>query len=430
MDCGRFYFVYGYGGTGKTFLWRTLSASLRCEGKIVLNVASSGIASLFLPNGRTAHSKFKIPLNINEDSVCNLKQGSSLAKLVSRASLITWDEAPMLNKHCYEALDKSLKDILRYERSYKPNMAFAGKVVVLGGDFRQILPIIPMGSRQDIVQASINSSYLWDHCSVLNLTRNMCLASSDISEYNSEVNKFAKWLIQIGDGFADDSTDGESEVLIPDDMLINDTEVGFGELVHFVYPNIVSNLSHTNYFKERSILAPTLEVVNEVNNSIMSRLLMRLPPHQICLKEGVPVMLLRNIDQSNGLCNGTRIQVRRLGNHVIECIILTGDQTGRVVLIPRMDMIPNNDTLPFRFRRRQFSLIVSFAMTINKAQGQTLGIVGLFLLKPVFTHGQLYVALSRVKSKKCLGVLIQNNGTMPKGSTINVVFREIFNNIF
>ncbi|XP_016173448.1 uncharacterized protein LOC107615951 [Arachis ipaensis] len=125
MDLGGFYFVYGYGGTGKTFLYRTLSASLRCNGKIVLNVASSGIASLLLPNGRTAHSRFKIPLNINEDL----------------------DEASMLNKHCYKALNKSLKDILRFEKSYKPDMPFGRKVIVLGGDFRQILPVIPMGSR-------------------------------------------------------------------------------------------------------------------------------------------------------------------------------------------------------------------------------------------------------------------------------------------
>ncbi|RYR37712.1 hypothetical protein Ahy_A09g042589 [Arachis hypogaea] len=85
MDLGGFYFVYGYDGTRKIFLYRTLSASLRCNGKIVLNVASSGIASLLLPNGRTAHSRFKIPLNINEDLVCNIKEGSSLAKLLARA---------------------------------------------------------------------------------------------------------------------------------------------------------------------------------------------------------------------------------------------------------------------------------------------------------------------------------------------------------
>ncbi|XP_072060218.1 uncharacterized protein [Arachis hypogaea] len=80
--------------------------------------------------------------------------------------------------------------------------------------------------------------------------------------------------------------------------------------------------------------------------------------------DGILVMLLHNIDQSNGLCNGTRLQVRRLGNHVIECITLTGDKVGQVVLIPRMIMIPNNQALPFRFQRRQFPIIVSFAMTI------------------------------------------------------------------
>ncbi|XP_015973562.1 uncharacterized protein LOC107496743 [Arachis duranensis] len=113
-DRGGFFFLYGYGGTGKTFIWNTLSAYLRCGGNIVLNVASSGIASLLLPNGRTAHSRFKIPLSINEDSICNIKPGTPLCKLICKAKLIIWDEAPMLSKYCYEALDKSLKDILRF----------------------------------------------------------------------------------------------------------------------------------------------------------------------------------------------------------------------------------------------------------------------------------------------------------------------------
>ncbi|XP_015955005.1 uncharacterized protein LOC107479378 [Arachis duranensis] len=145
-----------------------------------------------------------------------------------------------------------------------------------------------------------------------------------------------------------------------------------------------------------------------------------LPPHQLTLKVGVPVMLLRNIDQSNGLCNGTRLQVRKLGNHVVECMTLTGNKVGQVVIIPRMDMIPTNQGLPFRFQRRQFPIIVSFAMTINKSQGQTLITVGLYLPRPVFSHGQLYVALSRVKSKNGLRVLIQNNKCKVATSTINV----------
>ncbi|XP_057760409.1 uncharacterized protein LOC130980779 [Arachis stenosperma] len=180
-----FFFLCGYGGTGKTFIWRTLSAYLRSGGNIVLNVASSGIASLLLPNGRTAHSRFKIPLSINEDSICNIKQGTPLSKLI-----------------------------------YLP---FGGKVVLLGGDFRQILPAIPMGSHQDIVQASISSSYLWQFCTVLKLSKNMRLTAGGTIEVDNDLKEFAQWLIQIGDGLAGNSTDGESEVVIPKDILINDT---------------------------------------------------------------------------------------------------------------------------------------------------------------------------------------------------------------
>ncbi|CAH9104480.1 unnamed protein product [Cuscuta epithymum] len=82
--CGGVFFLYGHGGTGKTYLWRTLSAAIRSRGEIVLNVASSGIASLLLPGGRTAHSRFAIPLNVTEDSTCNIKHGSPLARLLEQ----------------------------------------------------------------------------------------------------------------------------------------------------------------------------------------------------------------------------------------------------------------------------------------------------------------------------------------------------------
>ncbi|XP_016199191.1 uncharacterized protein LOC107640155 [Arachis ipaensis] len=142
-----FFFVYGYGGTEKTFLWNLMSAEIRSRGDIVLNIASSGIASLLLPNGRMAHSRFKIPLNITEDSLCNIKPGSLQAMMLLKAKLIIWDEAPMVSRYCYEALDKCLGDIMRFSPTYNKDLPFVGKVVVLGGDFRQILPIISRESR-------------------------------------------------------------------------------------------------------------------------------------------------------------------------------------------------------------------------------------------------------------------------------------------
>ncbi|XP_015954271.1 uncharacterized protein LOC107478650 [Arachis duranensis] len=362
-DICDFFFVYGSGGTRKTFLWNALFTSIRSKGYIVLNVASSGIVALFLPNRRTAHSRFKVPLNVNQDSI---------------------------------SLDKCFKDVLHFDHGYNPNTLFGGKVVVLGSEFRQILPVIPRGSREEIV---------------LQLTKNMRLGCDPQDIHNVQLEKFADWLLQIGDGLFGDSIDGESVIRIPDNLLLNIESPGLHDLVLFVYPDILLHTSSVDYFKDMSILAPTLDIVTKVNNHVMSfipgneRVYLSsdtllnedghleselytmsikslnalncsgIPQHRLVHKIGVPIMLLRNIDQSNGLCNGTRMQVRRLGDHVIECIILASRNIGEVVFIPRMNL------------------------------GRTLSTIDMYLPRPVFTHGQLYVALSRVNSYSGLKVL-------------------------
>jgi len=136
----------------------TLCSTLRSKGKIVLVVASSDIASLLLPASRITHSKFKIPVPTLEYFVCNISNRNEPSYLLKIAKLIIWDEAPMTHKYYFEALDRTLKDIM------KCDSVFGGKVIVFGGDFRQILHVVPQDSRSNIVHATINSSYLWDHC--------------------------------------------------------------------------------------------------------------------------------------------------------------------------------------------------------------------------------------------------------------------------
>ncbi|CAL9219694.1 unnamed protein product, partial [Arabidopsis halleri] len=104
---GKLFFLNGPGGTGKTYVYRTIISRLRSQRKIVLPVASSGIAAILLPNGRTAHSRFKIPIDLHQDSMCNISRGSMLSELLEKTDLIIWDEAPMCHRFAFEALDKS-----------------------------------------------------------------------------------------------------------------------------------------------------------------------------------------------------------------------------------------------------------------------------------------------------------------------------------
>ena len=152
-----------------------------------------------------------------------------------------------------------------------------------------------------------------------------------------------------------------------------------------------------------------------------------LPAHELILKKHMPVMLMRNLDPANGLCNGTRLLVLELlaGNRLLKAKIATaGPHLGNVVHIPRVKLFPEKNKFPWEWSRRQFPVRPAFAMTINKAQGQTLKRVGVDLTEQIFTHGQLYVAVSRVGHPRaiCFSVGIDEDGCR---RAKNVVFREL-----
>jgi len=125
-----------------------------------------------------------------------------------------------------------------------------------------------------------------------------------------------------------------------------------------------------------------------------------------------------------------RLTVTHLRKNTIVAIVITGKRAGTRIFILKMNLIPSDLGLPFKFKRRQFPLTLCFAMTINKSQGQSLSRVRIYLPKPVFTHVQVYVAVSRVTSIKGLKLLILDEDNNVCKETTNVVYREIFQKVW
>ncbi len=226
-------------------------------------------------------------------------------------------------------------------------------------------------------------------------------------------------------------------------------------MVVAIYLRLHEGQTTNEYLHERAILAPLNKEVSLINTMVLSYLLGAqveffnadsakdtevantypseflntlevngMPSHKLPLKIGAPVMLLRNLDPSTGLCNGTSLIVRRFTMRVIEAKTITSKGASNVAFISRIEFISNNSGLPFTFARKRFPLQLVYAMTINKFQGQTLFHVGLHLADDVFLHGQLYVAFSHAKAPVNIKVQLPDSVHGRIGLMCNVVYEE------
>ncbi|XP_015932828.1 uncharacterized protein LOC107459129 [Arachis duranensis] len=149
---------------------------------------------------------------------------------------------------CFEALDRTLRDLMSFIDQYKTHQPFGGKVVVLGGDFRQILPMISKGSRHNILSSAINSFHQWSFCKVLNLHTNMRLLMSSSYQHDSEIKRFVNWILDIGNRNIGSAVGDESEVEIPDYRLITTADKPLSHLIDFAYLDLLQNMSDCRYF--------------------------------------------------------------------------------------------------------------------------------------------------------------------------------------
>jgi ATP-dependent DNA helicase PIF1 len=407
------FFIDGPGGSGKTFLYTTLLAEVRAVMKYhCIAVASSGIAALLLPGGSTAHSKFRIPLNCDSDSVCAIPHQSELAFEIKATRLIIFDESPMISKNVFEAMDRTFRFIMKQVNPALEHVAFGGIPIVLGGDFRQVLPVVRGAGSAQTISASVNRSYLWNDIRALRLQSNLRLQTDVHSDWSS-------FRLSVGEGRV------EKPVTLPDStVLCRDIE----DLITNVFgENIELDMTSTS-----AILCTTLADVTTINAKVLRRMEGEaktyfsadhvvedqnttdeicpaeflnslqpsgMPPHSLTIKEGCIIICLRNLDRHNGLCNGTRLRVTGLGERLIRATIITeGSFLNRECLIPKVPITPSDTRLPFKWTRVQFTILPAFAMTVNKSQGQSLSRIGIYSPRSLFTHGQLYVMLSRTRT--------------------------------
>ena len=431
------FYLDGPGGTGKTFIYSTLYHMLIKINVSVQTMAFTGIAATLLPHGKTVHKTFLLPVPLYSDSSSNIKLQSIDAKKLKNTDVFIWDEAPMAPRYAIEIINKTLQDIMGNKK------LFGGKIVILGGDFRQLLPVQINSTRNELVNLSIKKSLIWKNFKIMTLTKNMRALPEEV--------EFSKFLLDLGDGKLNLPND---EIELPKNCVADFTV----DIVHDMFGKLLSEKKYDS-IADYAILSVRNVDVDEINNRVVelldstneriytsvdsadlsadngkiSEALLpeylntlsptSLPPYKLHLKKYCVVMLIRNLSIHEGLCNGTRLLVLDCGINLLKCQILTGDKKGDIVFLNRITLYCE-DVYPFTFKRRQFPVKLAFAMTINKAQGQTFEKIGIDLRKDVFNHGQLYVACSRVRSWNALKIYLgeQRNSYKVK----NYVYEEIF----
>jgi hypothetical protein len=448
----RMFFLDGPGGTGKTFVLNTMFDGIRASAKSVVVVASTGVAALLLSTGQTAHSAFKLPINLGPETTCAIEEGTVQSRRLLAADLIIWDEVVTMHRYAIYAVDKLFQKLTCCSRP------FGGKCVLFSGDFRQTLPVVGQEESPPSAHATLKSSKLWPRLKKYGLSQNMRLLKSPDGGNDIGMSDFARELLDIGEGKSQENFASRIPLKCVDVIETLSPVELISQGVKRVYDDIgsqalISESDRINYLCNRCILTPLNSDSWQINRFVLHLMGREItvsvsvdrpddeaidtlpeeslnnlefpgfPEHELHLCIGMPIMLLRNLNIAQGLCNGTRLMVTRLTDRTIGAKFLTGERKGNDVTLPKILLRYEGEAkAKVSFYRHQFPVVSCFAMTINKSQGQTLEKVVLMLKSQVFAHGQLYVGLSRVTDRRNLSVV--QLGSSKK--ITNVVYKDLF----
>ncbi|XP_066910717.1 ATP-dependent DNA helicase PIF2-like [Clytia hemisphaerica] len=241
FNSAKLFLIDGPGGCGKTYTYNYIIKEARAQSFTVSTSSWTGIAATLFGGGKTCHSLFKLPVPVNDGSTCSVKPNSTHAEFLRNQDIFIFDEASMIPKQALEAVDRMLSDICN---SCVP---FAGKVVLLGGDFRQTLPVVKRGSPAQVVESCLKRSPLWPLAQVFHLNQNM---RTGIGEQ-----EFSNFLLRLGEG------------ALP--MKAHEPYLGCIEIPEqCVLPK---DFADGEDLTKRVILTPTNEEALEINEQILQR---------------------------------------------------------------------------------------------------------------------------------------------------------------
>ena len=366
----------------------------------------------------------------------------------------------MQRKYDMLAVSRTLSDLCGVDET----VPFGGKVVCFCGDFRQCLPVCPNKPKGTIIATCLQHAPFWKNVNLLRLRTNMRLRDPRLSaQGRRDAARFAAEVLEVGNATTTHVPSGSNDGWVPWEhgFIEDNTQAG---LIKTIYPDLSRNLPDADYLGERAILAVTNADVGRINTACVDA--MRgdihlkyssdkavdpsleeefppecfhrydepsLPPHVLRLKVGMPLMLLRNLDPPVQ-CNGTRVRLTRILGHVLEAEVISGKSKGQFILIPRIPLPSKDDenskgrrkAVPCQFERMQYPVRPAFAMTVNKSQGQSMRVVGIDIRsRECFTHGQLYVALSRVTNLANLYIITPDHGGRVPRRLKNIQWKQV-----
>jgi hypothetical protein len=449
----RFICLHGQGGSGKSLMMNKVTNLASSKGLISLDCASTNLAALSFENCSTGHTLFGYPVEEDSNESDNVDKldcrvSSERLELLNSAAIINWDEFFNVALDHWEAAVRLLAN--------NKNLIWC-----FYGDSRQIPPIVPSGSVIDTLLASVQSSYLWTDVKIFFLTKNMrleeMLQRDDLTDTEKEnienqqnyssilgavgerkPSKFALVLEEVI------STNEIRQTIALDGIRVlrnNDADLQAG--IDFLYPDGLPSPEQYEAEEQESrvILATDNERVDEWNskiqklnsneattliskdhfsdvddpNGFLAALLTtsisrdftntQVPDHEIILKVNDICLITRNMNSLN-LPSNLRVRILRINKFTI--VVTTMGRNKRVVTVPRIRFIFKlKYASSFRVTRIQFPLRLAYAITINKSQGQSIDYILLDVCKDVFTHGQAYVASSRIRRSDRITLLVE-----------------------